>query len=190
MGYQAAVISAPGLQADVSWWLIEGTATVSPRPAAGHLGWTFTRREQFEGAITSFLAEGATQGERLIVVTDDPKPHQWPDRFVDQGDLLVLSTNDVYGPDRTVDPTNQRATFEDTLHEANRLGYTGLRVAADNTSLALGPERFEAWLRWEVEADLLMQTRPITGLCAFDRSRLDAVSLAILTGIHPTQLEN
>ena len=32
-----------------------------------------------------------------------------------------------------------------------------------------------------------MRTHPITGLCAFDRSRLDAASLDTLIGLHVTQ---
>lgn len=154
---------------------------------AGHLGWAFARQEQFEGAVTSFLAEGATLRERLVLITDDPNPNLWPDELLDEGDLLILSTGDVYGEDGIVHADSQRAAFRTTLEEARRLGYAGLRVAADNTSLTLGPERLEAWLRWETEADDLMRTHPITGLCAFDRSRLDAGTLHTLLGVHAAQ---
>lgn len=154
----------------------------------GHLGWAFARREQFEGVVTSFLSEGAALGERLLLITDDPEPHLWPGELVDQGDLLIKSTEQAYGEDRVVHPPTQRATFLADLDEAFRLGYAGLRVAADNTSLALGPERLEAWLRWESEADEVIRTHAITGLCAFDRSRLDAGSLHTLVGVHPAQL--
>ena len=163
------------------------TTASGSRWPAGHVGWTFERRDQFESAVTSFLADGAALGERLILVTDDPEPDLWPAELVDSGDLLILSTNEVYGENRLVDAATQRTTFQETLHEADRLGYHGLRVAADNTSLALGSERIDAWLRWETEADALMRNHAITGLCGFDRSRLDARSLEALISVHATQ---
>jgi hypothetical protein len=88
-----------------------------------------------------------------------------------------------------VHAATQRAAFLATFHDAIHLGFTGLRVAADNTSLTLGPERMDAWMRWEAEADDLMQAHAITGLCAFDRSRLDVGSLDRLMGVHEAGLE-
>jgi CheY-like chemotaxis protein len=162
-------------------------AATSRRWPSGHLAWAFSGSGQFDGAVAAFLTEGATLGERLVLVTDDPRPQLVMDALVDQGDLLVLSTSEVYSEDRIVDAVTQRETFHATYREAIELGYAGLRVAADNTSLATGPERMEAWLRWESEADNLMRTHAITGLCAFDRTRLDARSLDTLMNVHANQ---
>ena len=156
----------------------------SDRWPTGHLGWVFTGSAEFEGRIGSFLAEGAARHERLMVVADDPSPHLWPRALLDRGALVVASTAEVYGPDRTVDPIAQRITFEDAVAQATSSGFTGIRVAADNTSLTLGVERLAAWVRWEDEADHLMQVLPITGLCAFDRTRVDAETLAAVEDAH------
>jgi hypothetical protein len=150
----------------------------------GHSGLAFADRPHFETSVTSFLVEGVTTGERLMLVADDPNPGQWPRELLDRGDLLVMSTGEVYDGERTVDPAVQRAWFEAALTEALLLGYTGLRVAADNTSLTLGPGRLTAWLRWEAEADRMMREAPITGLCAFDQTRTGSEALRELTGAH------
>lgn len=159
-----------------------------PKPATqwpvGHLGWAFTGLAEFEGRAGSYLAAGHACGERLVFVADDPTPGRWPKDLVERGALLVRSTAEVYGPEQIVDVASARATFEGELEEALSLGYTGLRVIADGTSLAAGPERLEALVRWEGEADVMIQEKPISGLCAFDRARTDAGSLVTLMSLH------
>ncbi|HET9077908.1 MAG TPA: MEDS domain-containing protein [Acidimicrobiales bacterium] len=151
---------------------------------AGHLAWFFDGISEFEGAATTFLAEGAARGERLMLVADSPRADLWPRGLVDSGDLIVASTSETYGPGRLVSPEAQRRTFESALKEAVALGYTGLRVASDNTSLTFGPERLAAWISWEEEADRFMTVNPFTGMCAFDRSRAGATALAAVRRLH------
>lgn len=119
-----------------------------------------------------------------MFVADEPQPRNWPQHLLDRGVLRVASTSEVYGAERTVDADRQRATFAEVLAEALAEGYTGIRVAADNTSLTVGPERLEAWARWEAVADQFLAENPVTGLCAFDRSRLDDELLGELMAHH------
>lgn len=154
------------------------------RRAVGHLAWAYEGLAEFEGRAASFLVEGHVRGERQVFIADDPKASLWPKGLIERGELLILSTNEVYGSARIVDAVSQRAAFEESLAEALTLGYTGLCVAADNTSLTSDTERLEAWMCWEDEADLLMQSKPITGLCAFDRTRSDAETLKAVMGVH------
>jgi hypothetical protein len=83
-----------------------------------------------------------------------------------------------------VDADSQLASFETTLAGALRDGYTGIRVAADNTSMVKDPERLAAWLGWEERAEAFMDTNPVTGLCGFDVRRTGAETLQTLEGIH------
>ncbi|HVX23245.1 MAG TPA: MEDS domain-containing protein [Acidimicrobiales bacterium] len=150
----------------------------------GHIGWVFAGTAEFQGRVATFLAEGGAQGERLMFVADDPRPELWPRTLIDEGQLVILSTSEIYGADRAVVARTQRATFMATLERALADGYKGLRVAADNTSLIEDPERLAAWMLWEEQADQLMQSHPITGLCAFDRARADADSLSAVMAVH------
>lgn len=161
-----------------------GRTDMTIRPVGGHIGWIFSGRSEFEGRVASFLASGEGLRERMVLVAEDPNPRTWPDSLLASGALVLLSIDDVYGAERLVSTACQSAFFDGALAEALSLGYTGLRVAADNTSLARGPERRAAWLRWEDEVDPMLRGRPITGLCAFDRSIGDPASMHALAMTH------
>lgn len=155
----------------------------------GHIGWSFAGAAEFEGRVASFLAEGLPDGERLMVVADDPTPGHWPASLVDRGALVISSTAEVYGKDGVVDSVAQRLAFEEALETARELGFSGLRVAADNTSLVADETRLAAWLEWEQVADGIMKVEPITGLCAFDRTRTDGRTLAAVMDCHSVRVE-
>jgi hypothetical protein len=157
---------------------------------SGHLGWVFSGVPRFESAATTFLAEGAARGERRMFLADNPVMEQWPQHLVDRGELVIASVTDIYGADRMVAAASQRETFAGALAEALAEGYTGIRVAADNTSLVDTPERLQAWLAWEDEADRFMAENPVTGLCAFDRTRVEAATLSEVMGTHHVSISD
>ena len=152
--------------------------------STGHGSYAFAGIAAFEGGATSFLAEGARRNERLMLVADDPRRDLWPKSLIDRGDLVIASTAEVYGAMRMVDAVSQREIFALALSEALQMGYGGIRVAADNTSLIEGSERLEAWGGWETLAEEFMATSPMTSLCSFDRSRIDAGTLRAVLEMH------
>ncbi len=125
-----------------------------------------------------------------MFLADDPVVGQWPNDLVDRGELVIASVTDIYGPDRMVEATSQRETFATALAEALSEGYTGIRVAADNSSLIDTPERLQAWLAWEEVADRFMAENPVTGLCAFDRTRVEAATLTEVMGSHHVSMSD
>ncbi|MEU5884371.1 MEDS domain-containing protein [Spirillospora sp. NPDC047279] len=152
-----------------------------------HIGWMFGGPDEFAALAIPFLAEGAARGERLMYVSADPEP-EVADSLGDglePGAVQVASIAEVYGASGMVDAVGQRATFATALAQAKADGYTGIRVAADNTSLVTTEERLTAWLRWEIIADRFMAENPVTGLCAFDREKVDVDRLRHLATLHP-----
>ena len=137
---------------------------------------------RFESGATTFLAQGAARGERQMFLADNPVVEQWPKDLVDRGELVIASVTEIYGPDRMVAAASQRETFATALAEALSAGYTGIRVAADNSSLVDTPERL--WLAWEEVADRFMAENPVTGLCAFDRTRVGSATLSEVMGTY------
>jgi hypothetical protein len=119
-----------------------------------------------------------------MFVVDNPVLEQWPKEMVDRGELVIASVADIYGPDRMVAPSSQRETFAGALAEALSDGYTGIRVAADNSSLIDTPERLQAWLAWEEVADRFIAENPLTGLCGFDRTRVGSAILSAVMAAH------
>ena len=99
--------------------------------------------------------------------------------------LQVASIAEVYGPSGIVDAPAQRATFAAALAGALAEGYRGIRVAAGNTPLVTDEARLAAWVGWEVVADRFMAGHQVTGLCAFDREKVDVDRLRHLATLHP-----
>lgn len=152
-----------------------------------HIGWIFSGPGEFAALAEPFLAEGAVRNERLIYVAEDPDIAsfgEWTETLA-PGTLSAVTVSEVYGESGIVDAPKQRATFAQALGEALAAGYTGIRVAADNTRLVLDEERIEAWIRWEVVADHFMSQNPVTGLCAFDKARADVDTIRRLATLHP-----
>ena len=152
-----------------------------------HIGWVFSGPGEFHVLAEPFLAEGASRNERLMYVAEDPVRRdfgEWTQSLY-PGTLTVTSIAEVYGPSGIVDASKQRATFAQVLTESLAEGYSGIRVAADNTPLVLDQERLASWVRWESVADHFMAENQVTGLCAFDRTRIDVERLRDLAALHP-----
>ncbi len=152
-----------------------------------HMGWVFAGSAGFAGLAGPFLAEGAALGERLLYVAADPSSVALAGltEVVGPRALHVASIAEVYGASGVVDAPSQRATFAAALADARAEGFSGIRVAADNTPLVADEVRLAAWIRWEIVADRFMSENPVTGLCAFDEERVDVDRLRHLATLHP-----
>lgn len=152
-----------------------------------HMGWVFAGSGGFAALAGPFLAEGAALGERLMYVAADPGPAAVTGLAEVAGPhaLQVASIAEVYGASGVVDAPSQRATFAGVLADALADGYSGIRVAADNTPLVSDEDRLAAWIQWEVVADHFMSENHVTGLCAFDREKVDVDRLRHLVTLHP-----
>jgi hypothetical protein len=152
-----------------------------------HIGWVFAGEAEFEQLAGPFLAEGAARGELLMYVSGAPRPPtaaRLRDRYGSRV-IRIARSADVYGETGIVDPVAQRARFATVLADALAAGFSGIRVAADNTALVTDEKGLAAWIRWEHAADRFMADNPVTGLCAFDASRVDVNRLRHLATLHP-----
>jgi hypothetical protein len=152
-----------------------------------HIGWVFSGAAAFDDLAIPFLAEGAARGELLMYVASAPSAAATTALRGRCGAraVQVASITDVYGVSGIVDAVAQRAVFASVLAEALAAGFTGIRVAADNTSLVTDARRLAAWMRWEYAADRFMAENPVTGLCAFDGLRVDVNRIRHLATLHP-----
>lgn len=152
-----------------------------------HIGWVFSGSEEFADVAEGFLTEGLELGERLLFVAANPAEDAYTrlTRLFAPADLQVASIADVYGASGVVDAAGQRATFAATLRQAMADGYSGIRVAADNTTLVGTPERLSAWMHWELVADRFMAENRVTGLCGFDRKVINVDTLRHVVTLHP-----
>ena len=152
-----------------------------------HIGWVFAGEAGFEELAGPFLAEGAARGELLMYVAEAPRPAtaaRLRDRYGSRV-IRIARSVDVYGESGIIDPVAQRARFAAVLADALAAGFSGIRVAADNSALVTDDTRLAAWIRWEYVADRFMADNPVTGLCAFDATRVDVNRIRHLTTLHP-----
>lgn len=156
-----------------------------------HIGWVFDGPAGFDALVMPFLAEGVARGEQLMYVAVHPGPDAAaPLRGVlGPRAVQVASTAEVYGASGVVDATSQRATFAGVLADALAEGFTGVRVAADNTPLVTDEARLASWLQWEVAADRFISENQVTGLCAFNGQQVDPNRLRHLATLHPLSSE-
>lgn len=152
-----------------------------------HMGWVYAGASEFAALAASYLTEGAALGERIMYVAEDPDPRDLSQLagLVDPGALRIASVAEVYGSRGIVDPSRQLATFLGEVADARAAGYTGLRVAADNTSLVGDQKRMNAWIQWEIIADHAIAGQPFTALCAFSKDKVETATLRQIATLHP-----
>jgi len=152
-----------------------------------HIGWVFDGLDSFDALAALFLAEGAARRERLMYIAPDPDPAVAAKLgpAVESHGVQVASIAEVYGASGVVDPSGLLATFSSVFVGALAEGYSGLRVAADNTPLVTDEAALAAWFQWEIMADRFMSENPATALCAFDGDKVNVNRLRYLATLHP-----
>jgi hypothetical protein len=139
------------------------------------------------------LAEGARRNEKLMFIAEDPDAARLQgiadlDRLLADRQLELQPVEAVYGGSGAFSPTAQLTTFEAVLDDALAHGYSGVRVLADNTSLASGDDAaFRRWLHWEQVTDRFQATSSVTGICYFNGRALSSDRRADLAALHPVR---
>lgn len=157
-----------------------------------HAAWFGSGREALYAMASEALAEGVRRNEKLMFVASDPDVSLLDgvdaERLIADGQLEIVDVPAVYGGPTDFSAGDQLATFRRLLDEALADGHSGIRVVADNTSLAQGDdESFARWLAWEQLSDHFQAASMVTGICFFDRTALSAERVADLAALHPVR---
>jgi hypothetical protein len=153
-----------------------------------HAGWSFDAPDQLRSAIAEFMADGLALNQRVVYVGDDDaglvRLKGFDDALTrDQARLTRLDR--MYPGGTVIDPDEQVAIYAAATEEALADGYTGLRVAADSTSLVVTETQRRAWVRYEYLIDRYMARNPMTGLCCFNQTVLGSAEVAEIECVHP-----
>jgi anti-anti-sigma regulatory factor len=151
----------------------------------------FRRRHEFAERAGEFLAEGLAAGERVLyVASGDPgalAAHLGTrsfDEHVRRGAVQLLPVDSAYPAGTVVDPAAQVGLYATATEAALAAGYTGLRVAAEVTSLARTPAQLDAFARYEHLADRYMAAHPMTAMCGYDVGELGEQAVTELACLH------
>jgi anti-anti-sigma factor len=153
-----------------------------------HTGWVFDDPAEFQDQAGRFLSEGLAAGQRIMYVAGSataPAGISGLGAAIARGQAEVTSVAALYTAGEPVDPGDQVATFARAAEQALLDGWTGLRVAADVTSLVATEPQLDAWIRYEHMADTLMAGAPIAGFCGFHRPGIESAALAEVSCVHP-----
>ncbi len=161
--------------------------------ADAHACWGFDRRQEFVDAALEFLTDGLRNGQRIVYVGSEPvdeqrerlEPLGGVGAMIDEGALLLIDLNGIYETGEPLDPNAQLAVYSAVTDAALAAGYTGVRVAAQATSLVREPETWDAHLRWESMADRFMSVRPMSAMCGYERDLVSEQLYAELSAVHP-----
>jgi ABC-type transporter Mla MlaB component len=159
--------------------------------AHDHVLWCGEGSRPLHELAVAVFRSAVRRRERMLFVAEQPRL-DWLaaledlDQLLATGALHVVPVRDIYLG--SSDVQEQRARFEGEVAEALDHGYSGLRVVADNSRLLGTTEReFADWLAWEAVADEMQATRPLSGVCYFDRLRVPAARLVDLAALHPVR---
>ena len=151
-----------------------------------HIGLVFDDLEGFDAIAVPFLAAGAARGEQLMYIAPDPGPEVTSKlATLAPGGARMVSTAEAYGSSGVIDPPAVLAFFTAIFLDALNGGYTGLRVAADNTPLVTEEAALTPWYQWEIIADRFVSENSASALCAFNGSKIDVNRLRHLATMHP-----
>jgi hypothetical protein len=158
-----------------------------------HVCWIFDDEDDVRGAALQWFEEGLRLGQRLLYVgarepealNADLARLDGVAALVAADALRVVSLPTLHDPAREADGPPPMARYAAATEDALADGYTGLRVAADLTRLAVHPTAWEAQARWESEADRYMASMPLAVLCCYDRREVPGAALADIASFHP-----
>ncbi|MFL6138868.1 MAG: MEDS domain-containing protein [Frankiaceae bacterium] len=173
-----------------------GATAPADRRRSDHVCLAFGQRAEFLAAAGAFLTEGATAGEQLMYVSDRPVAEMPDDLASDEalrdlharGSLSVVHLDEIYGAGARLRVYEQLAVYSRAAQDALAAGFSGLRVAAEVTRLALGDRSDEVQVRWEHLADELVASRALSALCGYDQSVVPARTLGDVAAAHPAVL--
>jgi anti-anti-sigma regulatory factor len=153
-----------------------------------HAGWAFDHPDRLRAAIADFMADGLSLNQRVVYVGNDDAGLTSLKGFDDaltRDQARLARMDSMYPSGTVVDPDGQVAAYRAATEEALADGYTGLRVAADSTSLVVTEEQRRAWVRYEYLIDRFIARNPMTGLCCFNQTVLGSRSVAEIECVHP-----
>lgn len=144
-----------------------------------HASWAYDDVSELKTACVDYFTDGLDRRERLMYVggraqdslVDDLAGLAGRDALIDDGRLTVVS---LQGHLDTADGLDAAAQVEARRQLATavvREGYAGLRVVGDITDFLVRPGLLDHLVEFELAADQMMETTPVTALCAVDRRR-------------------
>lgn len=159
-----------------------------------HLCWVFTDREEFRTRAAEFLHDGISGGQHVEFVGQgstgeltEQVHHLLGDPGPGVGQVGVCPVEEFFvtAAPAVVDPVASVHQCLAALEKALADGFSALRAVVDATSLVQTPTARAAFAQFEHLIDVEMSRLPISAMCAYDATRIEARTIAHLASLHP-----
>lgn len=153
----------------------------------GHLGWGYHDRSEFLVRAAEYIADGLAQNQWVEYVGSGKREQLRAELSLlpmGTGDVKITDTMEFYAVPSgdVVDPHVAVAARVAAVENAIAQGYTGFRAVVDATSVAQRTDQRDTFAQFEFLIDQQMAVLPVSALCAYDLTQIDAAGLICL---HP-----
>lgn len=160
-----------------------------------HLCYFYETEQEHHALITPFLRQGLEHGEKVVIVVDertaegilnrlradglDPHP------YLDRGQLVILSSDEVYLRGGTFDPDRMIAFLKEETDRALAEGYTALRITSEMTWALRGLPGSERLIEYEKKLQEFFPRNRCLAICQYNKRRFPPDLLLDILQVHP-----
>jgi anti-anti-sigma factor len=160
-----------------------------------HACLTFTDPDERIDIVAAFVRDGLRTPTKVICLTESITPDRLEAELADRGvpvqtaipsgQLSIYGSDESWLADREVSAASMIDRIGGYLGDADRQGFTGVRLAADMSWVRRPIAGADELPIFESEVNKLFGDGRLTAVCQYDRETFDAVTLAFATATHP-----
>ena len=153
-----------------------------------------TKEEQFSVAVP-FIGAGLAKGEQCMYIADENSPEEVAGEMrkgrievgeaLSKGALNVIAVSEACVVEGRFSPERMIESLSRMAEDADRLGFTGLRVAVEMSWFLDGPLEHKQFIEHETRLHELFDRHRCPAICQYNVTRFPAAVLLDVLRIHP-----
>lgn len=163
-----------------------------------HLSFIYKTEEEHRAVLTPFLRQGLERGEKVLYIVDSHTADTIlsylrddeldVEAYLASGQLVILSSDDVYMHQGIFDPDRLIALFEEETDRALAEGYPALRITGEMTWALRGLPGCERLIEYEARLNKFFPGSQCLAICQYNRRRFSPEVLLKVLGTHPISI--
>jgi len=175
--------------------VVDSATGLDPFP---HLCWTYHGKAEWADRALEFSADGIAAGNCIKLIGDastEDLRSELAERVRSMTEGLATGSDHVevrdltdyhrIGGDGIIDVDATIAAHRAALEDALAAGYTGLRLAVEETSIARTNAQRDAAVRLEFRGDRARSSLPVGSMCSYDIEEIGLDAAAEMACVHP-----
>jgi hypothetical protein len=174
--------------------VVDSATGLDPFP---HLCWVYRGKAEWAGRALEYSADGIGAGHSIKLIgdasTEDLRSElaeqvrSMAEGLANGQSVEVRDLTDYHrvGGDGIIDVDATIAAHRAALEDALAAGYTGLRLAVEETSIARTKAQRDAAVRLEFRGDRARSSLPVGSMCSYDVDEIGLDAAAEMACVHP-----